>query len=165
MGYDVKKAVISVLVLIAVLSLDQFSKWYASEVYLSQGSFVVCEYCNVVQLWNTGISFGMFSDMENGNVTFMCITMVIILMLIVMLIRAQGTSKVVWLSVLDSGAIGNFLDRVRFGAVYDFIDLHIGELHWPAFNLADACIVLGVVAFLWIEAKACLEKREEKRGV
>ncbi|SCV65442.1 Lipoprotein signal peptidase [Anaplasma phagocytophilum] len=51
------------------------------------------------------------------------------------------------------GALGNFMDRLRFGAVYDFIDLHIGDWHWPAFNLADLTITCGVIVFLAMELR------------
>lgn len=64
------------------------------------------------------------------------------------------------LSLIAGGAIGNLLDRVRFGAVVDFLDFHIGALHWPAFNVADICIVVGVAWYLlnmYLARRRCLK--------
>ena len=57
------------------------------------------------------------------------------------------------LALVAGGALGNIVDRVRSGAVTDFIDVHIGKAHWPTFNLADAAIVLGVAALIFVSAR------------
>ena len=64
------------------------------------------------------------------------------------------------LALIVGGALGNLVDRVRFGAVIDFLDFHIGGWHWPAFNVADICIVVGVGLFVlnwYIARRRCLE--------
>ena len=73
----------------------------------------------------------------------------------------QGASRVqsICLAMVIGGALGNVIDRLRFGAVVDFLDFHLFEYHWPAFNVADSCIVLGVAGL--IIHSVFLEKRVE----
>ena len=66
----------------------------------------------------------------------------------------------IFIILIISGAIGNLIDRIRFGAVVDFLDFHIGGYHWPSFNVADICIVVGVGLYLlnwYIARRKCLE--------
>ena len=76
-----------------------------------------------------------------------------------MFARARGYERVP-LALVAGGAIGNLIDRIRFGAVVDFLDFHIGGYHWPAFNIADMCIVIGVGLYLlnwYIARRKCLK--------
>jgi len=61
------------------------------------------------------------------------------------LIRADRMVAALWLGLVIGGAVGNVVDRVRIGAVADFIDVHLGDWHWPAFNVADSAITIGVM--------------------
>lgn len=92
-------------------------------------------------VWNTGISFGMFGGAN--SLIFMGLSLLVSAGLFVWMAIARGRLLLVALPLVIGGALGNVCDRVRFGAVADFIDVHIGEHHWPAFNVADSCICIG----------------------
>jgi len=109
-------------------------------------------FLNFVMVWNEGISFGLFDssdgDMGGGNglsIIFIGISLVISLLMIVWMALARGRLLVWALALIVGGAIGNVIDRVRFGAVADFVDLHVAGWHWPAFNLADSSIAIGAL--------------------
>ena len=102
---------------------------------------------NLVPVWNRGMSFGMLAD--GGALVPISLTGLAVAVsgwlfwMVPRLHRAQRLSA----AFISGGAIGNALDRLRFGKVVDFIDLHYADLHWPAFNLADTAITIGAV--LW----------------
>lgn len=101
-----------------------------------------------VMVWNQGISFGMFdSASELAPLMFIAVSGVISLMLLAWLAFSRSMFVSISIALVVGGALGNMLDRMRFGAVVDFIDVHAmvhaTEYHWPAFNLADSYIVLG----------------------
>lgn len=147
-----KKFFISVVIIALVITLDQLSKWYTAGLCeASGGTIPLLKFCNIVQVWNPGISFGMFSSIKNGNVAFILVSVVITCVLALMLLQERAVTKAACLSLMIGGALGNFIDRVRVGAVCDFIDLHVAGWHWPAFNLADASILCGVIIFLFLE--------------
>jgi len=102
---------------------------------------------NLVPVWNRGISFGMLADsgalVPVGLTGLAFAVSVWLFWMVPRLNRVQRLSA----AFIAGGAIGNALDRLRFGKVVDFIDLHYAGVHWPAFNLADAAITIGAV--LW----------------
>ena len=110
----------------------------------------VTDFFRIVFTWNPGASFSLFRALgESAPLAIIIITAVIIGLLGQYLFcRAQTYEK--WpLALVVGGALGNLIDRVRFGAVIDFLDFYIGAWHWPAFNVADICIVLGVAGLLF----------------
>lgn len=109
-------------------------------------------FLNFVMVWNEGISFGLFDssddNMGGGNglsIVFIGIALIISLLMIVWMALARGRLLVWSLALIVGGAIGNVIDRIRFGAVADFVDLHVAGWHWPAFNLADSSIAIGAL--------------------
>lgn len=109
-------------------------------------------FINLVMVWNEGISFGLFDksddNMSTGNglaIVFIGISLIISLLMVVWMALTRGRLLVWALALIVGGAIGNVIDRVRFGAVADFVDLHVAGLHWPAFNLADSSIAIGAL--------------------
>lgn len=106
-------------------------------------------FLNFVMVWNKGISFGLLDAQagNNGLLSLLLIasSLLIALLLILWLALTPRKLTALALALIAGGALGNVIDRVRFGAVADFIDLHLGDRHWPAFNLADSCIVAGAV--------------------
>jgi signal peptidase II len=111
------------------------------------------QYLNFVMVWNRGISFGLFGGMLADNPQMLSMILIGVTMLIAVLLAlwlAMARTRVAaWgLSLIIGGAIGNIIDRIRFGAVADFIDVHIGDKHWPAFNLADSCVVIGAILLI-----------------
>jgi len=99
---------------------------------------------NLVLVWNRGVSFGMLGD---GAVTPWALGLVaaaIVVALVIWMHRAESRGLAAALGLIVGGAIGNIIDRLAHGAVVDFVDVHYGGWHWPAFNLADSAITLGV---------------------
>lgn len=144
-----------VLFLIAALLLiaaDQASKWFVMEhVVLEDGTFVqVLPFFNFVRVWNKGISFGMFNQQTDyGPYILIGVALVIAVLFTVWLFRTQDRVQSAGIILIISGAIGNIIDRVRFKAVFDFLDFHAFGHHWPAFNVADSCVVVGVIVMIF----------------
>jgi len=128
------------------LALDQISKWYLLEKSDLPffGSYHITPFFDLVMVWNKGISFGMFSD-HNQPWVLIALSSAIIAVLVRWLYTAKSKRITGAVGLIIGGAIGNIIDRLRFGAVADFFDFHMDTYHWPAFNIADAAIVIGVV--------------------
>jgi signal peptidase II len=104
---------------------------------------------DLVMVWNRGVSFGLFDGGSSKlAVVFIGLALVVSMLLITWMVFARRRMLVLGLALVSGGAIGNAIDRIRFGAVADFIDLHVQGKHWPAFNLADSCIVLGAALLI-----------------
>lgn len=121
----------------------------------------VSDFFNIVFTWNPGTSFSLFRAMgEVAPLILITATGLITAGILYYLFRRAQRYEVVPLALIVGGAIGNLLDRIRFGAVIDFLDFHIGGWHWPAFNVADICIVVGVGLYLlniYIARRKCLK--------
>lgn len=142
---------LGVVTAFAVLALDQFSKWLVLDVArVPEHMIEVTPFFNLVMVWNTGVSFGMFAGMhEHQALALTLLTSLIALGLCIWLWRARELFMAFALGLIIGGAVGNIIDRVRFGAVADFLDFHAFGWHWPAFNVADAAIVVGVALLCW----------------
>lgn len=104
---------------------------------------------NIVLVWNQGISFGLFNNESSQMVlVFIALSLLISSGMLIWLAVATEKLVAVALGLIVGGALGNVIDRVRFDAVVDFIDVHWNGYHWPAFNVADSCIVLGAFLLL-----------------
>jgi signal peptidase II len=108
----------------------------------------ITNFFNLVKVWNRGISFGILSHMENPKYFIIAVNVTIMLGLIVWLYRNQKIYLTAAISLIFGGALGNLMDRLENGAVADFLDFHYSFYHWPAFNLADSAVFLGVVILL-----------------
>ncbi len=99
--------------------------------------------------FNEGVSFSMFAQTFAGRPLALAgISLAMVALLMFLLSRSSTRREVVALGVIIGGALGNVLDRLRMGAVVDFLDFHVWGYHWPAFNLADAAIVAGVAVLV-----------------
>jgi len=141
------RKIFTVILLAMIVVIDQVSKMYilTGSVYATQ----VTSFLNIVHVWNEGISFGLFSG-EHSNMIFTIITGGIILVLIRLMLKTPVKIMKNIYAIILGGALGNIIDRLRYGAVFDFIDLHIASFHWPAFNVADSFICVGGVMLLWM---------------
>ena len=139
------------LILIPIfIFFDQLSKqWMLYNIFDSQKIIEINKYLNFSPVWNKGISFGMFSNIENINFFMIFVTLVIILILFFWLFKTIILYQKVALIFIISGAIGNLIDRFAYKAVIDFIDFHINNTHWPAFNLSDTYITIGAFIYLF----------------
>ena len=136
------------LVFGVILLADQFSKHIMLDLLFDPLRYVeVNSVLNFVPVWNSGMSFGFLSD--GGIWVRIGLT---VLAFLVSFWFVWMLPKLNWLqryagATIAGGAIGNAIDRLRFGRVVDFIDFHVGAWHWPAFNVADTAITIG--AGLW----------------
>ncbi len=133
---------------LVILVLDQITK--ALVLKLISAPVAVLPFFNLVLVWNRGISFGMFSGASDyGPLILTVISIIIIGFLVVWLSRLEDKHLAIAVCAVIAGAIGNVIDRVRFGAVVDFLDFHAFGWHYPAFNIADSAIVLGIALILF----------------
>lgn len=150
---------------IAIITLlaDQWSKYYFFNMLDTAGTTYinVLPFFNLVKVYNYGVSFGMFNNLEYGRLILSIVALSITAALCIWLYKVTKMYMVVSLGLIIGGAIGNIIDRVRFGAVADFIDIYVGKYHWPAFNVADSTIFIGV-AILFIDS--FFNKDESKKG-
>ena len=131
-----------------VLAADQVSKEIMLALLFDPPRLIKINlFLNLVPVWNPGMSFGLLAD--GGVAVRIGLTILAFVVsgwLFWMLPQLDRLQRVA-AALIAAGAIGNAIDRLRFGRVVDFIDLHWGGWHWPAFNVADAAITTGAV--LW----------------
>lgn len=175
-----KKTAIAISVIIGSIILDQLTK--GTLLYLITGGVPlfggaweivpvpylmahVCDIFNFVFTWNPGTSFSLFRSLgESAPLVIVILTGFVIGFILHHLFTRARRYEVVPLSLIAGGAIGNLIDRVRFGAVIDFLDFHIGGWHWPAFNVADICIVVGVGLYLlnvYLARRKCIQTTKD----
>jgi signal peptidase II len=134
---------------VAVIVADQFTKWLILEVMDPPRIITVTGFFNIVLAWNRGVSFSLF---ETGSAAGPWILSILALAisagLLVWMTRQRRFVPTLALGLVIGGAIGNVVDRFRFGAVVDFLDVHGAGYHWPAFNVADSAITVGVALLI-----------------
>tara|TARA_B100002019_G_scaffold58734_1_gene50409 strand:+ start:84 stop:572 length:489 start_codon:yes stop_codon:yes gene_type:complete len=129
---------------------DYVSKlWAIENLFMQYRSIELTSFLSMTPVWNSGISFGFFQDSgELGRYGFTGFAFGVSIWLIYSSIKLPRYSSLGFI-LIASGAIGNAIDRILYGKVVDFIDFHIEDLHWPAFNLADTIIFIGATLFLY----------------
>lgn len=133
----------------AVVLADQIIKWWAVGVLGDEPYGIeILSFFNLVLVWNKGISFGIFGGGSLPPWLLAAIALAVTLALVIWLRKAETRLLALAIGLVIGGALGNVIDRFRFGAVADFLDFHWGAYHWPAFNLADAAISVGAVILL-----------------
>ena len=131
-----------------IIAADQFTKWLVMfEIMNPPRVIPVVPQLNIVMAWNTGVSFSMLRG--TGPWLLSALALTVSLGLLIWLGRLTHRLPGYAVGFIIGGAIGNVIDRLRFGAVFDFIDFYVGDWHWPAFNLADSAIFVGVVLLLF----------------
>ncbi len=136
---------LTIIFLIIVL-IDQITKFYiASNFELYQSIEIIRGFFNITYIRNSGVAFGMFSNLKGSfiQIVFIAIYIIAIISILILYRETHGYSHIA-LSLIFSGAIGNLIDRIFRGEVVDFMDFHWQNYHWPAFNVADSCISVGV---------------------
>jgi len=142
---------LGVFVGLVVLVADQASKWWVLHVVdLPRfGQVVLLPVLNLTFVRNQGVTFGLLNGLGSwGALLLAAAALAVVAALGVWLRRAESRMVAVALGAIAGGAVGNILDRVRYGWVVDFIDAHIGDWHWYVFNVADAAIVCGVATLV-----------------
>ncbi len=139
---------------LAVLFLDQWTKGIITRTMeVHQSKTVVADVFDLTYVRNSGAAFGLFASVDSAIKAVVLNSVAVIVFLIVSAYALRSSHKSVRLQVglalILGGAVGNLLDRVRFGYVVDFLDFSVSGHHWPAFNVADSAICIGVaVLFL-----------------
>ena len=141
------------LALLVILA-DQASKAWANDV-LAASWIQVTGFFNLVLLMNTGSAFSFLADAGGWQKLLFSAVAIGVSAAMAAVIWKHSAEKLApaAAALVLGGAIGNLIDRLMLGSVTDFIDLHIGDIHWPAFNIADSAIVLGVIFFILIELR------------
>ena len=138
-----------------VLAADQASKWWILNVLELPAlrQVVLLPVLNLTMVWNHGVTFGLLNGLgAAGHWLLAVVALVVVVALGAWLRKAESTVTAVAIGAIAGGAIGNVIDRVRFGAVVDFIHAHVSiggtDWSWYVFNVADAAIVCGVAALI-----------------
>jgi signal peptidase II len=132
-------------VALVLLGLDQLTKWAALYLLdLAARPMAVTPFFNLVMVWNRGVSFGMLDALGAVAPWLLSgLALAVVIGLLFWLRRSENAMMAIGLGLVIGGALGNVIDRLRYGAVVDFLDFHLAGWHWPAFNLADAGICVG----------------------
>lgn len=152
------------LVSVGIILLDQVTKIYVMHTMRLHESIPIMKgYFSMTYIRNPGAAFGLLASASSGFRTiFFGLTSIVALVLLATIFYRMGpTDRLGQISVaaILGGAIGNLLDRVQYGEVIDFLDFYVGSYHWPAFNVADAAISVGVLCLIYYFAL------EEKHAV
>ena len=134
-----------------VLLADQASKWWVLEILRlpERGQVPVLPVFSLTMVWNTGVTFGLFGGAGAWGPWLLAgVALAVVVALGVWLRRAENPLVATALGAITGGAIGNVIDRLRFGAVVDFLHAHAFGWSWYVFNVADAAIVCGVGALV-----------------
>ncbi len=132
-----------------ILFLDQISKWLAiNHLEPHQILSVISGFFNLVLVKNRGMAFGIFNQTGSGFFCYFLLATTIAAIGVILFffywIKVNQKWLTIGLSLILGGAIGNLVDRVRFGYVIDFLDFFLKDFHWPAFNVADSAVTVGV---------------------
>ena len=148
-----KKRFIIFYIAITIFIFDRLSKYFILELASSDDrlNIPITSFLNFNLVWNSGIAFGLLSF--NEQFYYNIITLIIIIITLVILlfaIKSSGIEKLSF-SIIFGGSLGNIFDRLYYGAVVDFIDIHINNIHWFVFNVADIFISFGVIVLISVE--------------
>ncbi|PSB91828.1 signal peptidase II [Candidatus Pandoraea novymonadis] len=144
---------------IAVILLDQITKITALKT-LQYGEFCpVTAFFNLVLVYNEGAAFNFLANAGGWQRWFLILLGISAGVFIVSILKHHNSQRIFSLSLvlILGGTLGNVIDRIVYGHVVDFLDFHLAEWHWPAFNVSDMCIVVGVI--LLILDEVCRAKR------
>jgi signal peptidase II len=155
-----KTTLLLLLPALAVIALDQISKFVLVSTIPRYGSVAVIEgFFNLVHVRNRGIAFGLMNRPGQGLQFYFLVAATIgaiaLLLFWFKKMKDEDPKITIGLGLILGGAVGNFIDRIRLGEVIDFLDFYVGSYHWPAFNAADAAITVGI---LWLAVTTILRK-------
>lgn len=146
-----KKEIILVIIIFLTFIIDRVSKIFIIDFFLQDNlkEFYITPFLNLVLSWNSGIAFGLFGD-KNEFVynLFSALIFLIIIFIIFLMILEKSYKDKLCFSLILGGAIGNFFDRIYYGSVPDFIDIHYNQFHWFIFNFADIFISIGIILLI-----------------
>ena len=135
----------------AIIVLDQISKQWVLESFFLYERRAVTGFLNLTHVYNPGAAFSFLADAGGWQKWFFLALALGVSAWMTALLRQHAGERLMptALAMIIGGALGNAIDRIRFDAVLDFIDVHVAGYHWPAFNVADSSIFVGVALMLW----------------
>lgn len=139
---------LAVIDLISKHMIASYLRSIAYELQIYNPKISIFGFFDIVYVWNSGVSFGMFNNIAHSHIILSILQGLISLVVLLFLYKSKDNLSRISFSLIFGGALGNVLDRIWHGAVFDFLDFYIGKYHWPAFNFADSFIFLGVVILL-----------------
>ncbi|CAG37280.1 signal peptidase II [Desulfotalea psychrophila] len=156
-----------ILIVCLVIVCDQLTKlWILHNFQLYEVREVIPDFFNLVYVVNTGAAFSMLADVDSPwrHYFFLFIGLGAVLGLTVYTytLRKEHFLHMVGLACIVGGALGNLIDRVSYGYVVDFLDVYVGGYHWPAFNVADSAICVGVVLYMTMTLLAGNKEKKQK---
>ena len=139
--------------MLAVIAVDQFSKFAVEARYALHEFEPITGFFNLGLTYNPGAAFSFLANHDGWQRWFFTVLAVAAAASFMFQIYQNRDKRVlnIGFAMIAGGALGNMIDRLRIGMVVDFLDFHWQDMHWPAFNLADSAIFIGVVLVLWSE--------------
>ena len=142
-------------VIIGAVLTDQLTKaWILGAFNLYESREIIPGFLNLVYVTNSGAAFSMFASVDSPwrHYFFLGIGLLAIIGLTIAYFKLRRVNRIypIGLALIAGGAIGNLIDRIRFGSVVDFLDFYVGNFHWPAFNVADSAICIGAALCIFI---------------
>jgi signal peptidase II len=161
-----KRNILFLAITILVVLLDQATKaWILTTLKLHEGFPLIDGFFNIVHVRNPGAAFGFLAGAPPlfRSIFFVAVTVAAIALILhyLRVNRIEEPYLVSALALILAGAVGNLIDRIRFGEVVDFLDVYIGSQHWPAFNVADSAITVGAGVLM----AALFRRRKERTEV
>lgn len=148
----------SFIIAFIIFLLDQITK-YAVKINVHPLDIIeVLPFFNIVYVENIGSAFGMFKSL--GNIFFVVVALAAVIIVSFLIVKDYKNRLA--FSMILGGAAGNLMDRLIYGYVIDFLDVHIGKYHWPAFNIADSALTIGIV-ILFIKTIFQDNKKNKKK--
>jgi len=144
---------LKIFIIFLIFTLDRISKEYVINLF-NETQFeeiYLLNFLNIYFIWNEGIAFGLLNF--DNYLIYNSITLLIILISLTILYLAFKNRNYTgyFFAMILGGSLGNLFDRIKFSAVPDFIDIHIGNYHWFIFNVADIFISLGIICLIFVE--------------
>ena len=149
------------LFILFAVFVDQVSKYFIIEYFniypellINDFLYEINQYINIVIVWNKGFAFGLFqNNIFSVNILYIFLISSVILVLIIYANKLNQKYYFLIFGLIIGGALGNLIDRILYGAVVDFIDLHYMNLHWYVVNIADICISIGCILLVLAEIR------------
>ncbi len=132
---------------VIIFALDRITKLWVLNKVAKEGAIRVSSFFNIVYVTNKGGAFGIGRHSEGYFFIVASVVAMVVVLLLVRKMKNPTLISCVSLGAVFGGGLGNLYDRLVYGSVVDFLDFHIGNAHWPAFNLADSAVVVGVIVF------------------
>ena len=149
-----RNIIIFILGAAVIIVLDQITKAAIAARFSMHESYAIIDgFFNLVYIMNPGAAFGFLAGASATfrYIFFIGITVLALVLIIFYLLKSKPHNILIVLSLtmIFAGAVGNMIDRIRFGSVVDFLDVYVGTWHWPAFNVADSAISIGAALMIW----------------